>query len=187
MKTVVIGQDDKGQVIWNERFARFASHYGFKLLRCKPYRARTKGKVENGVGYLCKNFWPRVRTFTGLQELNELVRHWLDTVANCRVHGTTHEVPIKRWKEETLLPMNNVPFATVERHFRKVMADAHVSYAANRYSVPWTYVGYTVEIQDAKNGILRFYYAGQQIAEHPKQIGRNQTVSIKNTSKESGQ
>ncbi|WP_197186492.1 Mu transposase domain-containing protein [Brevibacillus agri] len=75
--------------------------------------------------------------------------------------------------------MNNVPFATVERHYRKVMADAHVSYAANRYSVPWTYVGYTVEIQDAKNGILRFYYAGQQIAEHPKQIGRNQTVSIK--------
>nr|WP_275051288.1 IS21 family transposase [Brevibacillus agri] len=53
MKTVVIGQDDKGQVIWNERFARFASHYGFKLLRCKPYRARTKGKVENGVGCNC--------------------------------------------------------------------------------------------------------------------------------------
>jgi transposase len=27
----------------------------------RPYRARTKGKVENGIGYVRKNFWPRVR------------------------------------------------------------------------------------------------------------------------------
>ncbi|MGN7472440.1 IS21 family transposase [Brevibacillus sp. SAFN-007a] len=104
MKTVVSGRDDKSGVIWNERFARFASHYGFKLLSCKPYRARTKGKVENGVGYLRKNFWSRIRTFTGLQDLNEQARHWLDIVANCRVHGTTHQVPTERWKEENLQP-----------------------------------------------------------------------------------
>ncbi|WP_408008361.1 hypothetical protein ACJROX_27490 [Pseudalkalibacillus sp. A8] len=56
MKTVVAGQDDQGEVIWNERFTHFASHHGFNLRRCQPYRARTKGKVENGVGYVRKNF-----------------------------------------------------------------------------------------------------------------------------------
>nr|WP_134687432.1 IS21 family transposase [Brevibacillus migulae] len=96
MKTVVNGQDERGQVIWNERFAGFAAHHGFILQRCRPYRARTKGKVEDGVGYIRKNFWPRVRTFTGLNDLNLQVRHWLDTVANVRVHGTTHEVPLVR-------------------------------------------------------------------------------------------
>jgi transposase len=73
MKTVVSGVDDQGEVIWNERFARFASHHGFLIQRCRPYRARTKGKVENGVGYVRKNFWPRVQTFTDLQHLNEQV------------------------------------------------------------------------------------------------------------------
>lgn len=45
MKTVVIGQDERGQVIWNERLSRFATHHEFILQRCRPYRAQTKGKV----------------------------------------------------------------------------------------------------------------------------------------------
>ncbi|MGN7472441.1 Mu transposase domain-containing protein [Brevibacillus sp. SAFN-007a] len=59
------------------------------------------------------------------------------------------------------------------------MADAYVSFEANRYSVPWVYIGQMVEIQDEKNGILRFYCNGHLIAEHPKQMGRYQTVSMK--------
>ncbi|WP_342415486.1 IS21 family transposase [Paenibacillus sp. FSL R10-2782] len=50
MKTVVTGQDESGETIWNEPFARIAKHYGFTLRRCKPYRPRTKGNAENGVG-----------------------------------------------------------------------------------------------------------------------------------------
>ncbi|MCU6796807.1 IS21 family transposase [Paenibacillus sp. WQ 127069] len=124
MKTVVIGQDEQGEVIviWNERFAQFAAHHGFILRRCKPYRPRTKGKVENGIGYVRKNFWPRVQSITGLHDLNEQVRLWLDTVANCSVHGTTHEIPTERWTDEKLKPGNLFPFQAAERHPRKVLA-----------------------------------------------------------------
>ncbi|MFC4304715.1 IS21 family transposase [Cohnella boryungensis] len=179
MKTVVIGQDDDGETIWNEQFARFAKYYSFTLRRCKPYRPRTKGKVENGVGYVRKNFWPRVRTFTSLQDLNEQARHWLDTVANKRLHGTTFRVPLELWKEERLTPVNDVSFAYAERHQRKVTSDCYVSYEANRYTVPFAYVGSLVEIQDEKNGSLRFYCGGQLIAEHPKSMGKHQIVSNK--------
>lgn len=129
MKTVVAGHDENGEVIWNERVARFAEHYGFVLRRCKPYRARTKGKVENGVGYVRKNFWPRVRTFSGLQDLNQQVRHWLDTVAKRRLHGTTVQVPWDLWKQENLQPVTEVSFAYADRFHRKVAADCYVSYA----------------------------------------------------------
>ncbi len=115
MKTVIAGYDDQGHVLWNERFSQFASHHGLTLRRCAPYRARTKGKVENAVGYVRKNFWPRVQTFTSLHDLNEQVRHWLDTVANVRIHGTTHERPVDRWKHENLKPLNPIPFEEVER------------------------------------------------------------------------
>jgi transposase len=96
-----------GEVIWNERFAKFATHHGFILRRCRPYRARTKGKVENGVGYIRKNFWPRVRAFTDLHDLNQQARIWMDTVANIRIHGTTYEIPQERWKQEELKPFNS--------------------------------------------------------------------------------
>jgi len=179
MKTVVAGQDEAGEVVWNERFARFAQHNGFILRRCKPYRARTKGKVENGVGYLRKNFWSRIRTFTGLQDLNQQVRHWLDTVANQRLHGTTYRVPQDMMKEEKLKPAPESTFAYAERLHRKVSADCYVSFEANRYSVPFTYVGQTVEVQDEKNGTLRFYVHGQLIAEHAKSMERHQIINNK--------
>lgn len=176
MKTVVTGTDEQGHPLWNERFARFAAHHGFLLRRCAPYRPRTKGKVENGVGYVRKNFWPRVRTFTGLTDLNIQARLWLDTVANVRIHGTTHEVPQQRLLQEGLKTFNLVPFDEAERHPRKVAADALISYEANRYSVPWRYVGQVVEVQDERNGRIRIYAQDKLIAEHDKTAGHREVI-----------
>jgi transposase len=174
MKTVVVGQDDQGEVIWNERFAHFASHHGFILRRCRPYRARTKGKVENGVGYVRKNFWPRVQTFTGLHDLNIQARLWMDSVANVRVHGTTYEIPLERWKKEELKRFNFTPFECVDRHKRKVSNDSLVSYHSSRYSVPYAYVGHHVYIQDDKNGMIRIYNEEGLVAEHQKATRHHQ-------------
>ncbi len=176
MKTVVTGTDEQGNPLWNERFARFAAHHGFSLRRCPPYRPRTKGKVENGVGYVRKNFWPRVRTFTGLTDLNVQARLWLDTVANVRLHGTTHEVPQQRLLQEGLKTFNLVPFDEAERHSRKVASDALISYEANRYSVPWRYVGQVVELQDERNGRIRIFAQGKLIAEHEKTAGHRGVI-----------
>lgn len=168
MKTVVAGSDEKGEVVWNERFAAFAHHHDFSLRRCRPYRPQTKGKVENGVGYVKNNFWPRVQTFEDLRDLNQQARHWMETVANVRIHGTTHEVPKEKWREESLKPINPIPFESVERFPRKVAFDSVVSYQTNRYSVPFQWVGQTVFIQDDKNGQVRIYVGDKCVAEHAK-------------------
>ena len=39
------------EVQFNERFLALAAHWGFRPRACAPYRARTKGKDENGVRY----------------------------------------------------------------------------------------------------------------------------------------
>ena len=39
------------EVTFNAKLLAFAKHWGFRLRACAPYRARTKGKTENGVGY----------------------------------------------------------------------------------------------------------------------------------------
>ena len=39
------------EVEFNARLRAFAKHWGFRPHACAPYRARTKGKGERGVGY----------------------------------------------------------------------------------------------------------------------------------------
>lgn len=42
-------------VVFNDKLKAFAKHWGFRPRACAPYRARTKGKTENGVGYVKRN------------------------------------------------------------------------------------------------------------------------------------
>lgn len=126
--------------------------------------------------YVKQNLWLRVRELQNLHDLNLQARRWMDTVANVRVHGTTHEIPLERWRQEGLKRFNIVPFETVERHRRKVSNDSLISYKTNRYSVPFEWVGQTVSIRDDKNGRIHIYAGDKHIAEHVKVGGRHQVI-----------
>lgn len=101
MKSVVVEdrRQDGGALVENAEFLRFAHHWGFRVRACRPYRARTKGKVERPIRYLRENFFYG-RTFTSDSDLNHQVQRWLDTVANVRIHGTTGERPVDRLERE---------------------------------------------------------------------------------------
>jgi transposase len=43
------------EVCFNPRLLAFAKHWRFRPRACAPYRARTKGKDERGVGYVKSN------------------------------------------------------------------------------------------------------------------------------------
>ena len=60
---------------------------------CAPYRARTKGKDERGVGYVKRNAIAG-RSFASWAALEAHLAWWMREVADQRVHGTTGEVPI---------------------------------------------------------------------------------------------
>lgn len=101
-KTVVIERDayGAGRHRWNDALLALAEQCGFKLRLCRPYRARTKGKVERFNRYMKGSFVvPLAASLraAGLQltveVANEHVRRWLHEVANCRVHASTGAVP----------------------------------------------------------------------------------------------
>jgi hypothetical protein len=102
MKTVWLAVDERGEIVWNPVFLDFARYWGFTPRLCRPYRAQTKGKVESGVKYVRRNFLCGLlgREPGGLEELNAQLRQWVQSVANQRVHGTTHEEPAQRWPKE---------------------------------------------------------------------------------------
>jgi transposase len=101
-KSVIIKRDHYGvgQHQWNAQLLEFSVQYGFTLRVCKPYRARTKGKVERFNRYLKSSFvLPLQVTLrqTGLQLdsllANASIGAWLNDIANVRIHGTTGLVP----------------------------------------------------------------------------------------------
>lgn len=173
-KTMVIGREEDGRrVILNAVFQDFADHYGIRPRFCQPYRARTKGKVESAVKYVKRNFLAG-RRFVDLEHLNRELERWIVEVADVRLHGTTQERPIDRFPAESLRPVTCVPPYRLETiATRKVPLDFRVSYQTNRYSVPWRYVGRTVEIWRQGEGI-RIVCDGLTIARHPRLTGRHQ-------------
>lgn len=108
-KAVVIERDAYGEGLhrWNSELMDLAEACGFTPRLCRPYRAKTKGKVERFNGYLKGSFLvPLAATLkaSGLRLdaslANQHVRRWLDEVANARVHATTRAVPAVRLAEE---------------------------------------------------------------------------------------
>lgn len=111
MKTVVIEHDTSGEGChrFHAGFLDYARHCGFVIKLCRPYRAKTKGKVERFNGYLRRSFYvPLVAQLkqAGLTldtvTANAQVRHWLKDIANERIHGTTQVRPTQRWPAEGL-------------------------------------------------------------------------------------
>src|SRR5215218_887485 len=88
MKTVVTGEADSGGIIYNRALIDLARHFGFHPKACRPYRAKTKGKVERPFRYIREDFF-LARSFRDLEDLNQQLQRWLSTVANPRVHATT--------------------------------------------------------------------------------------------------
>jgi transposase len=104
-----------GALVKNLEFLRFAHHWSFTPRACRPYRAQTKGKVERPVRYVRDNF-VYGREFANDADLEQQGRHWLDGVANVRVHATTGERPRERFdRDERLLlhPLAPRPYASV--------------------------------------------------------------------------
>ena len=144
MKTAVSGEDAEGHIVYNRMLLDFARHHGYHPKACRPYRPKTKGKAERPYRYVRENFL-LARSFQNLDNLNARLRHWLDTVANPRVHATTGRVVAEEQPQLQSLPL--VPFRSVLRLERRVSHEGMVSVGGNYHSVPEVQV---LDHQDAR-------------------------------------
>src|SRR5436309_13633509 len=63
MKSVIIDDERAigGKLPENAEFVSFAAHYGFRIRACRPYRAKTNGKVERPICYAQQRFLNRLQ------------------------------------------------------------------------------------------------------------------------------
>jgi transposase len=165
---MVIGRDEATQTArLHPAFAAYCRELGVAVRACQPYRARTKGKTESGVGYVKRNAIAG-REFASFSALEAHLATWCQQ-ADEREHGTTHEVPRVRYERgeaASLKPLPALPPPPRERRLeRRVATDCFVDVDTVRYSVPYRLVRERVEVLVAE-GDVRIFHDGKVVAVH---------------------
>jgi transposase len=165
-------------VVLNDKLLAFARHWGFAPRACAPYRARTKGKTESGVGYVKKNAIAG-RSFETWEAFEAHLARWEREIANARIHGTTEEAPTVRFDRDEahrLKPLAGRPaFGTLRELSRVVGNDCAVEIDTNSYSVPWRLIGERVAVTIAA-GEVRIRHGTRIIAVHRVAEGRRRRI-----------
>jgi transposase len=166
------------EVTFNERLHAFARYWKVVPKACAPYRARTKGKDERGVGYVKHNAMAGHR-FASFGELDAHLSWWMREIADIRDHGSTGEAPLARFMRDeapALRPLNGrPPFRQLRELIRRVHSDCAVEVDTNSYSVPWRLIGETVQVTLAGGRIL-IRHGGKIVADHGESGGRRQRI-----------
>jgi transposase len=171
MKTVTTGRNRDGDPIWQSSFADFAGRYGFIPKCARPYRAKTKGKVERTIGFIRRSFLTG-RTFTDVVDANAQLVTWLAEM-NMRRHGTHDDLVHERFAiEQPLLGRLRPGMLICDRVVtRTVDAEGAIVYKSNYYELPRGYRGRELTIRDDGRR-LRVFDAGGLICEHVLLSGR---------------
>ncbi|MFZ2053177.1 MAG: IS21 family transposase [Candidatus Aminicenantales bacterium] len=176
LKSVVLGRDFEGSRFeWNPVFWDFSRYYGFRPRPHRPYRPQTKGKVESGIKYV-KRFL-RGKEFASLDDLNARLLEWIVTVADQRLHGTTHRKPAEMFLEEKELLLScqgRRAYVLEDRAVRHVSKDCLVAFQTNRYSVPYRLAGKHVEVL-TDGEMIKIYHSGELVSCHSRLEGSYQS------------
>jgi transposase len=119
------------EVVVNPKLHAFARHWGFQVEACAPYRPRTKGKDERGVGYVKGNAVAG-RAFESFAALEAHLAQWTREIADQRVHGTTGEAPAARFTRDEATRLKPLPqcgpFLAMRELSRRVGSDCAVEF-----------------------------------------------------------
>jgi transposase len=173
LKSAVLRRTPGEAPVFNPRYLDFARHHGFSIVPCGVGKGNEKGRVENAVGYIKKNFLAGA-DLPDFTALGPAVKLWQDTIANVRVHGETHKKPLDMFAEEQphLLPVpqNMYDIATVA--LVRASSQFRIALDSNRYSVPARFAGVRLTMKIYPDRLC-FYHDNKLIARHARSFDRN--------------
>ena len=143
-----IGQTSDGAAILAPEWVDLCRLLGVVPRACRPYRAKTKGKVERMVRELKESFLPWL---TGqvlplhptLADYDALARRWVEQIVLGRRHRTTKRLVGEAWAEERPL-LRPIPARILNRLGNSVI----VPLPASVYDARLRELGEQVEVRD---------------------------------------
>lgn len=181
-RTMVV-DENLGDIILTHNFKQYTRARSFKLHFCRKADPESKGKVENVVQYVKKNFLYN-RVYHDIENLNTEAVAWLGRTANYLPHNTTKRSPADEFRieREYLKPYSPMAINIQSTKTYVVRKDNTVNYKGNFYTLPTgTYNSEDAQVLiKEKDGKLHISSLDQRlIATHPiclesgKQIRNN--------------
>ena len=172
--------ENLGDIILTGGFRSYVSQRGITTWFCRRADPESKGKVENVVKYVKRNFLYN-RYYRDLETLNDEAVAWLHRTANNLPHGTTGKVPRDELQTERghLSPFYPVAVPKQEYPVHAVRRDNTISWKGNLYSVPLgTYAGpgTTVTVKPSEGTITVLDTAGNTLCTHRVSLLKGQKI-----------
>lgn len=166
----VIGEDP----VFNPRYKDFSDHYGFKIVPCGVRQAHEKGRVENAVGYVKKNFLSGSE-LSNFRLLAPAARQWLDGVANVRLHGSVKKKPVELFAKEkpAMKPLTLLPYDVGVTQPVRANSQFRITLDTNTYSVPAEYAGSHLTVKVYPDHLC-VYDQNKLLVRHPRCYDRHQ-------------
>lgn len=163
----------------NPAYAELAVHYDTAVMPARPYKPQDKAKVENGVLLVERWILARLRhqTFYSLAEVNQEIRRLLDHLNNKafqKMPGSRLSV-FEQLDKPALKPLPLKPYAYARFKRLRVNPDYHLEIDQHFYSVPYYYVGETVDIRLSAH-VVEVYLKGVRIASHERKKVQGMTT-----------
>ena len=135
---LILVSENGGDLLLTKEFAEYQKNRKFKIYMCRKADPESKGKVENVVKYVKRNF-AKNRTFHNLEKLNEDCLAWLERTGNGKVHNTTKKIPAEVFvlEKQHLIPVpHKMNISSTKSITRVIRKDNTIAYQGNRYALP---------------------------------------------------
>ena len=162
-RCLVEKRDEKGRAVFTRAYQYLARHWRFVKTACRPYRAKTKGKVERMVGYVKTSCLAGMKV-DNLEQAQQEINRWLQEVADVRTIQGLAGTPRDRFLTEmsALSPCDKVPVTNLRLQTRIVNASSLIIVNNRRYELVDTEPGTQVEIMEEPETIT-VYHHGQKL------------------------
>ena len=164
---------------FNRGYAELAKYYGFLIDPARARKPKDKPQMERMVSYARASFW-KGRSFGSLEEINTSARWWCLEAAGQRVHGTTGKRPHQEFlavEQPVLGPLPKEPFQVTTWTRAKVGRDCHIQVARALYSIPYQYVGKTLEVR-LTDHLVECFLEEEQVKVHLREAPRGRSTRL---------
>ena len=134
---VLIVDENLGDILLTKDFNAYCNQMDFKPVFCRKSDPESKGKVENVVGFVKKNFL-KGRIYINIDLLNTSALGWLERTGNGKEHAGIKKIPSQEWiiEQPYLKPLKPGVVFKEELKRYKVRKDNTISYKSNFYTLP---------------------------------------------------
>ena len=184
LKTGVLEHPLGERALFHPRYLDFAGHYGFKPVACAVKKPNEKGRVENGVGYVKKNFLSGLE-LPSFDAINPAADQWLRTVANVRIHGETNRKPLEMFEQEKarLKPLPALAYDPAVIKPVTATNRCRIVFETNRYSIPHLYASQKLTLKTYPDRLSIFHHE-TLIATHLRSYDRRRDIHNPDHTKE---